>query len=72
MGLSPILIGFIAVFLGGTDNVPGAALGGFVLGLATSLSGIWLPGDFASVVVFGILFVVLIFRPQGLLGRAAV
>lgn len=72
MGLAPILIGFIAVFLGGTDNVLGAALGGFVLGLATSLSGIWLPGDFAAVVVFGILFIVLIFRPQGLLGRAAV
>jgi branched-chain amino acid transport system permease protein len=72
MGLAPILVGFIAVFLGGTDSVPGAALGGFVLGLVTSLSGIWLAGDFASVVVFGILFVVLVFRPQGLLGRAAV
>jgi branched-chain amino acid transport system permease protein len=72
MGLAPILVGFIAVFLGGTDNVLGAALGGLVLGLATSLSGIWLAGDFASVVVFGILFLVLIFRPQGLLGRAAV
>lgn len=72
MGLTPILIGFIAVFLGGTDNVLGAALGGLVLGLATSLSGIWLAGDFASVVVFGILFLVLVFRPQGLLGRAAV
>jgi len=72
MGLAPILVGFIAVFLGGTDNVLGAALGGMVLGLATSLSGIWLPGDFASVVVFGILFIVLVFRPQGLLGRAAV
>jgi branched-chain amino acid transport system permease protein len=72
MGLAPILIGFIAVFLGGTDNVLGAALGGLVLGLATSLSGIWIAGDFASVVVFGILFIVLVFRPQGLLGRAAV
>lgn len=72
MGLAPILIGFIAVFLGGTDNVFGAAVGGLVLGLATSLSGIWLAGDFASVVVFGILFIVLVFRPQGLLGRAAV
>jgi branched-chain amino acid transport system permease protein len=72
MGLTPILIGFIAVFLGGTDNVLGAALGGLVLGLATSLSGIWIAGDFASVVVFGILFIVLVFRPQGLLGRAAV
>jgi branched-chain amino acid transport system permease protein len=72
MGLAPILIGFIAVFLGGTESVLGAALGGLVLGLVTSLSGIWLAGDFASVVVFGILFIVLVFRPQGLLGRAAV
>lgn len=72
MGLAPILIGFIAVFLGGTDNILGAALGGLTLGLATSLSGIWLSGDFAAVVVFGILFVVLVFRPQGLLGKAAV
>jgi branched-chain amino acid transport system permease protein len=72
MGLAPILIGFIAVFLGGTDNIFGAAIGGLVLGLATSLSGIWLAGDFASVVVFGIMFIVLVFRPQGLLGKAAV
>lgn len=72
MGLAPILIGFIAVFLGGTDSIPGAAVGGMALGLATSLSGIWLAGDFASVVVFGLLFVVLVFRPQGLLGKAAV
>lgn len=72
MGLAPVLIGFIAVFLGGTDNVFGAAIGGLVLGLATSLSGIWLAGDFASVVVFGIMFLVLVFRPQGLLGKAAV
>lgn len=72
MGLEPVLVGFIAVFLGGTDNVYGAAVGGLLLGLATSLSGIWLAGDFAAVVVFGIMFLVLIFRPQGLLGRAAV
>jgi branched-chain amino acid transport system permease protein len=71
MGLDPILIGFIAVFLGGADNVFGAAVGGLALGLATSLSGIWISGDFASAVVFAILFVVLVFRPQGLLGKAA-
>ena len=72
MGVAPILIGFIAVFLGGTDSVPGAALGGFTLGLLTSLSGIWLSGIYAPIVVFGILFVVLVFRPQGLLGKLAV
>jgi branched-chain amino acid transport system permease protein len=72
MGLTPVLIGFIAVFLGGTDSLPGAALGGFVLGLITSLSALWVSGTYATAVIFGILFVVLVFRPQGLLGKAAV
>ncbi|MGI8477444.1 MAG: branched-chain amino acid ABC transporter permease [Thermomicrobiales bacterium] len=72
MGLEPVLIGFIAVFLGGTDSLPGAAVGGFTLGLLTSLSGIWLSGTYAPVVIFGALFLILIFRPQGLLGKAAV
>ena len=71
MGLSPILIGFIGVFLGGIGSVSGAALGGFVLGLATSLSGLWLSGDYSPVVVFGLMFVLIIVRPQGLLGKAA-
>ena len=71
MGIAPILIGFIGVFLGGIGSVPGAALGGLVIGLASDLSGLWLSGDFAPVVVFGLLFVLLIFRPQGLLGRTA-
>ena len=69
MGFSPILIGFIGVFLGGIGSVSGAALGGFVLGLATSLSGLWLSGDYAPVVVFGLMFVLIILRPQGLLGK---
>ncbi len=70
MGLSPILIGFIGVFLGGIGSVSGAALGGFVLGLATSLSGLWLSGDYSPVVVFGLMFILIIVRPQGLLGKA--
>lgn len=69
MGLAPVLTGFIAVFLGGIDRPLGAAVGGLVLGLASSLSGIWLSGDFSPVVVFGVLFVLLTFRPQGLLGK---
>jgi branched-chain amino acid transport system permease protein len=69
MGLEPILIGFIAVFLGGIGSTAGAALGGLVLGLASSLTGLFLSTDFSPAVVFGILFLVLIVRPQGLLGR---
>jgi len=51
--VAPILIGFIGVFLGGIGSIPGAALGGLVVGLATDLSGLWLTGDFAPVVVLG-------------------
>ncbi len=69
MGLAPVLISIIAVFLGGTQSISGAAAGGLILGLATSLSAYWLSGDFAPVIVFGVLFLVLVFRPQGLLGQ---
>lgn len=69
MGLQPVLIGFIAVFLGGIERPVSAAVGGMVLGLAISLTGIWLSGEYASVVVFGMLFLLLIARPQGILGE---
>ncbi len=72
MGLQPVLTGFIAVFLGGIGSTSGAALGGLVLGLASNLSGLWLSSDFSPAVVFGVLFVLLIVRPQGLLGKLAV
>jgi branched-chain amino acid transport system permease protein len=72
IGLAPVLTGFIAVFLGGIGSTIGAALGGLVLGVATSLSGLWLSGDWAPAVVFGAMFLLLIVRPQGLLGKAAV
>jgi len=72
MGLEPVLVAFIAVFLGGIGRVFAAAIGGLALGLITSLSGIWLSGDFAPVVVFGVLFALLIVRPEGILGVKAV
>jgi branched-chain amino acid transport system permease protein len=71
MGLPPVLTGFIAVFLGGIGSTIGAAVGGLTLGLITSLSGLWLSGDYSPAVVFGLLFILLLIRPQGLFGRAA-
>lgn len=71
MGLAPVLVAFIAVFLGGIGRVLAAAIGGLALGLITSLSGIWLSGDFAPVVVFGVLFALLVVRPEGILGVKA-
>lgn len=71
MGAYPILIALIAAFIGGIGNMIGSALGGFLVGLTTSLSQLWLSSDTSVVFVFGLLFALLIVRPQGLLGRLA-
>jgi len=69
MGTTPTLLGFIAVFFGGISSLPGAALGGFILGMVSALSGLFVNAKYANVIMFGVLFVLLIFRPQGLFGR---
>jgi branched-chain amino acid transport system permease protein len=71
MGLAPTLTGFIAAFLGGIGSQWGAALGGLALGLISSWSALFLQADFGPVVVFGAMFLVLLIRPEGLLGKAA-
>ena len=70
MGLDPVLLAFVVVFVGGIGNTFGAALGGLLLGCITDLSGIWLAGEYSSIVAFAVLFVMLIIRPRGLLARA--
>lgn len=69
MGLSPILYALIAVFVGGVGSMVGAALGGFMLGMLTSLSALWLSSEYQLVFVFAVLFVFVIIRPAGLLGK---
>jgi len=71
MGLAPTLTGFIAAFLGGIGSQWGAALGGLLLGLLSSWSALFLQADYGPVVVFGAMFLILLVRPQGLLGKAA-
>jgi len=71
MALQWTLIGFIAVFFGGISSLPGTALGGLVLGLLTSWSQLFMGIQFAPVVVFTALFVILLVKPQGLFGKAA-
>lgn len=68
MGVQPVLAAFIAVFLGGIGSIPGAALGGVVLGLAENMGGLVLPGYWQGVIAFVVLFVVLVVRPSGILG----
>ncbi|WP_166875055.1 branched-chain amino acid ABC transporter permease [Salinibacterium sp. ZJ450] len=69
MGLNLVLAAAIGVFIGGIGSIPGAALGGLTLGLAESIGGLFLPGYLNSIVAFGLLFAVLIFKPSGFFGR---
>jgi len=70
MGLTPILIGFVAVEIGGLGRVGGAVAGGVTLGVLTSLLGAYLPSDLApyrDAFVFSLPIMLLVLRPQGLL-----
>jgi len=60
---------FTAAVLGGIGNIPGAMLGGFILGLVESLGASYISSEYKDVFAFLILIVVLILRPSGLLGE---
>ena len=59
---------FPAAVLGGFGSIPGALLGGLIIGLVEELSGLYLPEGFKSVAAYIVLLVVLMVRPQGLFG----
>ena len=61
---------FTAAVLGGIGNIPGAALGGLVLGLAEAFAAGYVSSAYEDVFAFGVLVLILILRPAGLLGKA--
>lgn len=63
---------FTAAVLGGIGSIPGAMLGGLLLGLAESFSSGYLPTQYKDVVAFSLLVLVLLFRPTGILGKPEV
>ncbi len=70
MGVRPLIIGFVATILGGLGSLPGAALGGFVVGAISVLLDAALPASlrpFREAFLFGLVFVILVVRPEGLL-----
>lgn len=68
MGFRLLLLIFSAVILGGLGTAFGAMLGGFVIGVLVEMSTLWLPVEFKVAVGLAILIVMLLVRPQGLLG----
>ncbi len=70
IGLQPVLIAFIASVVGGMENLKGAVLGGYLLGFLTVGLQTWLPQDmldYRNAVLFGIVIVILLVRPEGLI-----
>ena len=63
---------FTAAVLGGIGSIPGAMLGGLLLGLAESFSSGYLPTQYKDVIAFSLLVLVLLFRPTGILGKPEV
>jgi branched-chain amino acid transport system permease protein len=72
MGFLAGLKGFTAAVVGGIGSIPGAMLGGLLVGLAEAFAGGYLGGRWADLTVFGILILVLLIRPSGLLGTRAI
>ena len=72
MGTLPGLKAFVAAVLGGIGNLPGAALGGLLIGLVETLVAGTRASTYRDAIAFAILILILLFRPAGLLGRMRV
>jgi branched-chain amino acid transport system permease protein len=69
VGYAAGLKGFTAAVLGGIGNIPGAMLGGFILGIVESLGTTFISSTYKDVIAFAILILVLIIRPHGIMGE---
>lgn len=70
MGFDMGLKAFTSAVLGGIGNITGAMLGGFFIGIVSALSDQYIAGEWTRAVVFGMLVLVLVFKPTGILGSA--
>jgi branched-chain amino acid transport system permease protein len=68
LGFTTGLIAFTAAVFGGIGNIPGAALGGLIIGMVRAFSDSYFDSAWTEILIFGILIATLVFRPSGLLG----
>ena len=69
MGILPGLKAFVAAVLGGIGNLPGAALGGIIIGVTETLVAGYISSTYRDAIAFGILSLILLIKPSGLLGK---
>lgn len=69
MGALPGIKAFVAAVFGGIGSIPGAMLGGILLGIIEVMAKAYINSALADAIVFGVLVVVLLVKPSGLLGR---
>ena len=69
LGPSYTLLAFVIVITGGLGSMPGALLGGVLIGLTEAMAGLLFEPSAKSMFAFGILVLVLLFRPQGIMGK---
>ncbi|HTT10516.1 MAG TPA: branched-chain amino acid ABC transporter permease [Burkholderiaceae bacterium] len=71
LGPGYTLLAFVIVIVGGLGSMPGALLGGVLIGVSEALAGLFIAPSAKSMFSFGLLIIVLLLRPQGLLGKSA-
>ena len=69
MGILPGLKAFVAAVLGGIGNLPGAALGGIIIGITETLVSGYISSTYRDAIAFGVLILILLVKPSGLLGK---
>jgi branched-chain amino acid transport system permease protein len=69
MGEPYLLRGFVVIILGGLGSISGALVAGLLLGMIQTLSVAYLPSGLTDTIIFSLLFLILLVRPHGLLGR---
>ncbi|HOL11108.1 MAG TPA: branched-chain amino acid ABC transporter permease, partial [Bacillota bacterium] len=69
MGIIPGLKAFIAAVLGGIGSIPGAMIGGYIMGIAETLTKGFISSKLADAIAFSILIIILVVKPSGIMGK---
>lgn len=69
MGFSAGMKAFVAAVIGGIGSIPGAVLGGLIMGVTESLGAAYISSGYKDAIAFVILFIILLIKPSGLLGK---